>query len=130
MPPSTVDQLGSINSQILQYAEVLLALGGVLLLAFVTLKVILPRVFGMGVPDRGPIRVLARYPLEPRRTLYLVEVASEVFLIAAAESGVTYLAALSPEKAAEALESARQRTTDPKSFRNVLAWFQKGGQRT
>jgi len=130
MNPSTVDQLGSINSQILQYVEVLFALLGVLLLAFITLKVILPRIFDMGTPDRGPIQVLARYPLEPRRTLYLVEVASEVFLIATGESGVTYLAAVPPEKAAEAMAASREKVADPKNFRSVLAWFEKGGQRS
>ena len=57
MTPSTVDQLGSINSQILQYVEVLFALFGVLLLAFITLKVILPRIFEMfGQIDTGTRR--------------------------------------------------------------------------
>jgi flagellar biogenesis protein FliO len=130
MTPSTVDQLGSINSQILQYVEVILALGGVLLLAFVTLKVLLPRFFGMRASEGGPIRVLARFPLEPRRTLYLVEVASEVFLIATAEGGVSYLASVSADKVAEALADSHQRVTEHKSFRNILAWLEKGGQRT
>jgi len=130
MTPSTVDQLGSINSQILQYVEVLFALLGVLLLAFITLKVILPRIFEMRAPDRSPIRVLARYPLEPRRTLYLVEVASEVFLIATAETGVTYLAVVPSEKVAEALAIAEEKGTEHKNFRNVLAWLEKGGQKS
>jgi len=130
MTPSTVDQLGSINSQILQYVVVLVALAGVLVLAFVTLKVILPRMFGMRSPARGPIRVLANYALEPRRTLYLVEVASEVFLLATGESGVSYLAAVPPEKVAEALAASRERATEQKNFRNVLAWLEKGRQRS
>ena len=58
MTPSTVDQLGSINSQILQYVEVLFALLGVLLLAFITLKIILPRIFDMK-RERGGRKCIA-----------------------------------------------------------------------
>ena len=71
--PSAADQLNSINSQIVQYVEVLLALAGVLILAYLTLRVGLPRMFGMRTSGSGPIQVVARYPLEPKKVLYLVK---------------------------------------------------------
>ena len=55
----------SMNTPIIQYFEVLLALGGVLALAYATLKIGLPRIFGMRTPGTGPIKVVARYTLEP-----------------------------------------------------------------
>ena len=45
MTPGPTDQLTSINSQVVQYIGVLLALGGVLLLAYVLLRIGLPRLF-------------------------------------------------------------------------------------
>ena len=52
-PHSSVsDQLGSINSQIVQYIEVLCGLGGVLVLAYLTLRVGLPWFFGTPEPGR------------------------------------------------------------------------------
>jgi len=51
---SPADPLSSMNTPIIQYFEVLLALGGVLALAYATLKIGLPRIFGMRTPGTGP----------------------------------------------------------------------------
>jgi flagellar biogenesis protein FliO len=128
MTPSSADQLSSINSQIVQYVGVLLALAGVLVLAYVTLRVGLPRTFGMRASSAGLIQVLARYPLEPKKTLYLVKTSSQVFLIGTSESQVEYLTAIAPENAAEILESVRLEEPPRKDFRQILSWFQKGGE--
>jgi len=120
------DQLTSINTQILQYAEVLLALAGVLVLAYVVLKVGLPRMFGMRISSGGPIQVLARYPLEPKKTLYLVKAGSQVFLVGTAESQVTYLTAISPENAAETIALAHKQEPPAKEFRHFLSRIEKG----
>ena len=128
MIPSPADQLTSINTQIVQYIEVLLVLGGVLVLAYVTLRVGLPRMLGMRTSRAGPIKVLARYPLEPKKTLYLVKTGSQVFLIGTSESQVEYLTAVAPENAAEMLESAPGEEPPRKEFRQLLSWFQKSGQ--
>lgn len=125
MTNGPVDQLVAMNSQIVQYIAVLLALAGVLVLAYVTLKVGLPRIFGMNTSGTGPIRVMARYPLEPKKTLYLVEAGSQVFLLASSESGVTYLTPVEAENAAQmfAVKSVAQPAR--KDFRQLLAWFQR-----
>jgi len=121
-----VEQLTSVNSQLLQYAEVLLALGGVLVLAYVVLKLGLPRMFGMRASSGCPIQLLARFPLEPKKTLYLVKTGSQVFLVGTAESQVTYLTSIAPENAAEIVELARkEESTPPKEFRHFLARIEK-----
>lgn len=116
--------LNPLNGEIVQYIEVLLALGGVLVLAYVTLRVGLPRVFGMQISASGPIRVVARYPLEPKKTLYLVKTGTQVFLIGTSESQVQYLTAVTPENAVEMLESARAEEAPRKAFPS-LTWFRR-----
>jgi flagellar protein FliO/FliZ len=119
------DQLSAIDTPIIQYVVVLLALGGVLVLAYVTLKIGLPRMFGMQRSSRGPIQVVARYPLEPKKTLYLVKAGSQYLLIGTSENNDQYLAALAPENAAEMLESVSLEQPPRKDFRQFLQRFQK-----
>ena len=123
---SPADQLSPINTQIVQYAEVLLALAGVLVLAYVVLKVGLPRMFGMRVSSGGPIQVLARYPLEPKKMLYLVKAGSQIFLVGTSESQVAYLTAIAPENAAEMMSTARKEEPPAKEFRHFLSRIEKG----
>ena len=125
---SAADQLSSINSQVMQYLTVLLALGGVLVLAYVVLRVVLPRMFGMTVSKGGPIQVMARYPLEPKKTLYLVKTGSQVFLVGTSESQIEYLTTIAPENAAEMLENARTQEALRKDFREFMSRFQKTGR--
>jgi flagellar biogenesis protein FliO len=128
MTPGPADQLTSINTQIVQYIEVLLALGGVLVLAYVILRVGLPRMFGMRTSSGGPIQILARYPLEPKKALYLVKAGTQVFLIGTSESQVQYLTAIAADNTEEVLRFAQSDEAPRKDFRQILTWFQKGGQ--
>jgi flagellar biogenesis protein FliO len=48
---------------------------------------------------------VARQALEPRKTLYLVNVGSELFLLGTAESRVQCLTAIAPENAATILST-------------------------
>jgi len=127
MTPTAAAQLSSIHMPLLEYIEVLIALGAVLMIAYVILRVGLPRVMGMRSSAAGPIRVLARYPLEPKKTLYLVETGSQVVLIATSENRVEYLTALAPDNAAQVLASVPREQAERKQFRQLLGWFQKGG---
>jgi flagellar biogenesis protein FliO len=124
---SAADQLTSLNSQVTEYITVLFALGGVLVLAYVILKVVLPRMFGITASNNGPIQVLARYPLEPKKTLYLVKTGTQVFLVGTSESQIEYLTAIAPENAAE-IEAARNQEAPRKDFRQFLSRFQKTGR--
>ena len=128
MTPGPTDQLTSINSQVVQYIGVLLALGGVLLLAYVLLRVGLPRLFGMRTSSGGPIQVVARYPLEPKKTLYLLRIGTQVFLIGTSESQVQFLTSLAPDNLGDLFQAREAKEVPPKDFRQILGWFQKGGQ--
>jgi flagellar biogenesis protein FliO len=120
MTPSPVDQLVSINSQIVQYLEVLLAMAAVLALAFVVLKLGLPKLMGVKAAGGGPIQVLSRQALTPKNTLYLVKVGSQISLIAAWDNGVTFLTDIAQENVPSAT-----RTTTVLSNVN-LPWRPKG----
>jgi len=126
--PDTAEQLASMNSQIVQYVEVLLGLFGVLILAYLTLRVGLPWFFRTRNPGDGPIEVLARYSLEPRKGLYLVKAGSQVFLIGTGENQVAYLTAVSEENAAEIMRSTHRRETPHQEFRQLLTRFQRAGK--
>jgi flagellar biogenesis protein FliO len=128
MAPGSPDPFPVVNTPAMEYIEMLLVLGGVLAFAYLTLRFGLPRFFGLRAPAGGPIQMVSRYPLEPKKSLYLVRVGSEVFLLATAEGQVEYLTAIARENAAEILESARQRQPQPKDFRQILNWVQKTGK--
>src|SRR4051812_35239 len=101
------DTATSAGSQLMLYAEVLLALGGVLVLAYVVLRVGLPRMFGLQLSKNGPIQIVGRYPLEPKKTLYLVKMGSQLLLIAASDSQVQFLTAVDPDNATEMLAAVQ-----------------------
>jgi flagellar biogenesis protein FliO len=122
------DPLSSINTPIMQYVEVLMALAGVLLLAYATLRFGLPRFFGIQASGKGLIQVLARHALEPRKTLYLVKTGSQVFLIGTSEKQVEYLTAIAPENATELLEATRREEPSPKNFRQILGLLGREGR--
>jgi flagellar biosynthetic protein FliO len=69
----------------------LVSLGVVCLIAYLALKFLSRR--GVGRPN-GPISVVARCPLEPRRALYVVEAAGRCFLIGVGDGPMTMLAEL------------------------------------
>ena len=73
-----------------------LALVGVSALAIVALRLL------RRVPStpRG-LRVVARLPLEPRRTLYVVEAAGKLLLVGVGDGPMTTLAELDPARASE-----------------------------
>jgi flagellar biosynthetic protein FliO len=73
-------------------AVTFLSLGLVCLLAFVFLRWLARR--GIMPQASGPIRVIARCPLEPRRSLFVVVAAGRCFLLGAGDSTMTMLAEL------------------------------------
>lgn len=121
----TGETAGSVSSQIIVYLEVLLALGGVLVLAYVVLRVVLPRMFGMTALRNGPIQVVARYPLEPKKTLYLVKMGAQVILIASSESQVQYLTTVPQEDVAEVLAAVQASEPQRKAFRQFMSSFRQ-----
>jgi flagellar biosynthetic protein FliO len=78
----------------------LVSLGVVCLIAYVSLRFLSRR--GVG-GARGPIKVLARCPLEPRRTVYLIETAGRCFLVGVGDGPMTVLAELGAAETAAAM---------------------------
>jgi flagellar biogenesis protein FliO len=75
----------------------------------------------------GLMRVVARLPLEGRRSLYLVEAAGSFLLIGAGEGGLSTRGELYAEKVRLAL-AAGQRDAKPLSARLLELWKQAGGK--
>jgi|SRR3954471_23431174 flagellar biogenesis protein FliO len=115
----------STGSQLLAYGEVLLALAGVLVLAYVVLRVGLPRMMGMPSSKGGPIEIVARHPLEPKKTLYLVRMGPQLFLIAASDTQVQFLTSVAPENVEELLASVKVAEPQGKIFRQVMSQFRQ-----
>jgi len=93
--------------------QTLIALGGVCLLAWVILKWGSKRGFGKVGGQR--VKVLERVPLDPRRSLYLVQVGDKVLLLGAGEqASPTVLAELDPDELPELPEKKT------KSFADLL----------
>ena len=99
-------------SRWLSYVQVLLILLGVVCLCVVVLRLAGPRLKALRASHSGPIRVLARYALEPRRTIYVIEAAGQIMMVACSESGMTYLTELDPGNWSSLVEAE---TKGPKS---------------
>jgi flagellar biosynthetic protein FliO len=95
----------------------LLVLVAVCVLAWVVLKFGLRRLYpGAKTGGAGPIKVVARLPLEPRQTLYIVEVGGKTMLLGSGDRPVSLLTELD----AEAVERAVAAAPQPRSFADVL----------
>jgi flagellar biosynthetic protein FliO len=93
----------------------LVSLGVVCVIAWVSLRFLGRRGFGRA---NGPIKVVARCPLEPRRALYVVETAGRCFLIGVGDGPMTMLA----ELGAEAVKATLPEPSDAGSkFAEVMA---------
>ncbi len=90
--------------------QTLVALGAVCAAAYVMLRVILPRLGGIGLRrTAGLVQVVDALPLDPRRALYVIEVSGKYLLIGASEAGlrvIETLDAAAVEKALAARETA------------------------
>lgn len=101
----------------------LVSLAVVCLFAYVSLRFLARRGVGRAT---GAIRVLARCPLEPRRSLYIVESAGRCFLVGVGDGPMTVLAELDRSAALTADGTAertaiREAGASPLGFANVLA---------
>lgn len=76
------------------YLQLLAALAVTLGMVYVVLRYVLPRMqFGRPRAD-SLIRVRSTYPLEPRKTLYIVEAGSETLLIGSTGDSLITLATI------------------------------------
>jgi flagellar biogenesis protein FliO len=79
------------ESPLLDFVKVMAILGGIVALAFAGLKYVLPKVGGVRALRNDLIEVIARQPLEARKTLYVVRAGSRHLLLASSGDAVTVL---------------------------------------
>jgi flagellar biogenesis protein FliO len=90
-----VPEVPSYGSQLV---EMLLVLVGVCLIAWVALRLLGRRRDALALGGgQGPLRVVARLSLEPRRTLYVIDAVGRYFLVGASDQGMATLAELDRE---------------------------------
>jgi flagellar biogenesis protein FliO len=111
------------TSMWLDYAKTLLVLVGICLLALVAVKVLLPKLTGLATPASNQIHVFARYPLEPRKTLYLVRTGKSVVLLAASAEAVHFMTTLNPEDFEDIAAEAQTDAPGGSAFRSIAKAF-------
>jgi flagellar biosynthetic protein FliO len=85
------------------------SLGVVCVLAWGTLRLLAGR--GIGKAS-GAIRVVARCPLEPRRSVFVIETAGRCFLVGVGDGPMALLAELDADKLPKPSEAAGPRFAD------------------
>jgi flagellar biosynthetic protein FliO len=88
------------------------SLGAVCVVAWAALRLLAGRGVGKG---SGAIRVVARCPLEPRRSVYVIEAAGRCFLVGVGEGPMSMLAEL------DAAALPKEAGAAPVRFADVLA---------
>jgi flagellar biogenesis protein FliO len=106
--------------QTIDYFRLLLVLGGVLILAYLTLRFWIPRTRGLRTSSGGPLQVLARFPLEPRKILYVIKAGSAVYLVGTSETAMHYLTALDPADMEAVLQQQEARPAAGNEFQRLL----------
>lgn len=123
--PSPVDELSSVTGQVIDYFKLLAILAGILILAYLTIRYWLPALTGVRQLQQGPIQVVARFPLEPRKTLYIVKTGGDMFLIGTSDSDMFFLTELDPASIQTALSEIP--ATPARDFNSILRGLRKRG---
>src|SRR5687768_17299574 len=114
-PTAPLPELPSLGASL---AVSFLSLGLVCLLAFVALRWLSRRGVGQG---SGPIRIVGRCPVEPKRSLYVVETAGRCFLVGASDGGMSLIAELDPKDLPVAAVRSPRAALGGLRFAEVLA---------
>ena len=120
---SPIGEIGSPSSELFDYLKLLAILGIILVLAYVALRVWLPRLGAMRKFASGPIQVAARLTLEPRKSLYIVRAGGEYFLVGTSETGMHYLTRLDPGRAEETIGETEP--VSEREFASLISAFKR-----
>jgi flagellar biogenesis protein FliO len=112
--------VGAVSGEIIEYLKVIAILGVVIVFAFIALRFWLPKFTGIRATTNGPIHVVWRLALEPRKTLYIVRAGSDYVLLASSDAGVQLLTPLDAAKTDAALQEASIRPTAAFEFASLL----------
>lgn len=101
------------------FALSLVSMAFVCLLAYVALRWFSRRGAGR---NEGPLRILARCPLEPRRAVYLLQVAGRCFLVGVGDGPMSLLAEIDAAAVKSEISAGAAGPTGPR-FVDVLSRF-------
>lgn len=107
----------------LDYAKTLLVLAGICLLALFAVKILLPKLTGFAAPASSHINVFAKYPLEPRKTLYLVRTGKVVVLLATSGEAVHFMTTLNSEDFEDNTAPVQMDSANSSTFRRIAQTF-------
>jgi len=91
-PAAPAADLAPETWPVLDLLVTLLVFVAVVLMAWLAARWLMRRLYGPGASGGGRVRVVERVPLEPRRTLFLVEAGERLLLIGATERDIRVLA--------------------------------------
>ena len=96
------------------------SLGIVCVVAYLALRWLGRR--GFTASPGGPLRVLARQSLDPKRSVFIIEAAKRCFLVGAGEGDMSLIAELNPEVVAQdlAVAATPRPGSAAKAFADVL----------
>jgi flagellar protein FliO/FliZ len=123
-PVPTAPLLGDSWSLFLMVLKTCLMLGFVAALAFITLR-FLPRFVGIQL-DNQIMKVVARYPLEPQKSLYIVEVPGKHLLLGVSQERIELISELESNVVREKIDSvALEQASKPSFGTNAVKEFSK-----
>ena len=102
------------------YLKLMLVLAGIIALAYAALRYWLPKISGLQQSAKGPIQVVARMPLEPRKNLYIIKAGSEYLLVGTAENSVHMISALQADALEGYASAAISPDAAPSEFLTIL----------
>jgi len=118
-------EIGWVANEFTGLFQVVLVLAGILILAYFVLRHAIPRFFGLDNLRSGPMTVVARYSLEPRKNLYIVQVGKEFFLVGTSETNVQFLTSLDSAKLELALAQSSMQTPERSEFGRLLRGWKR-----
>ena len=103
------------------YLKLVVALGAVLAMAWATARFAAPALYGRRSRAGGQIRLRATFPLEPKKTLYLVDIGTRTLCVGSTDSTLTVLATLEPGELPPSPEAESTTGHAQISFASILA---------
>lgn len=98
--------LGDTWTLFLMVVKMCVTLAAVCLLAYITLRHGLPKLTGIQTTPEQMLKVVARFPLENQKTLYIVEVTGKHLLLGVTQERIELISELESSSVVAALESA------------------------
>ncbi|MGQ9898543.1 MAG: FliO/MopB family protein [Acidobacteriota bacterium] len=104
--------------------QTLLALGIVCSVAYVVLRVLLPKLGGLGLRrTAGLMHIVEVLPLEPRRTLYIIEVNGKYLLVGVSDAGLQIMETLDAAAVEKQLAERELPQSPPLLAQTVGRWL-------